>query len=613
MNSLLNFDNVKFNGKLEGMPTLFTNLSSTYVPSKYYEDRFKKGIGVRTMDALYEALCLYKNTVVNQAFVAATPKGYLAEIQTNTMDLCCATLRKKDGSYYVKAASIDENDIMTSVSFDRGTKILILLALIPEILKESEAKSLYDTMSDFLEWDTEADDWLFNNHIIEFAELLNKFSSNVEARLSFAQDNNINIDVSKLSMLKSTDMNVEITEIYCGRPIHFINKANNTVANKPVQKNLNEGFEGSYAYNPDRVFNDSEKDLIAKLPLNYVMPEFVPEICEYFKESSTFQAPMRVAYLIGPAGTGKTEGANAIFAGLGIPGDHYTCNPATEIFDFVGQVFPNCSTDEEVSFESFRKKLGLPSTEDVINDPEDAYEKIYGHKCNTFPDEGKIIVDMMDQVIKYMAQSNGNSKNFTYVESGLIRAARLGYGFEIQEIGCVLRPGVAVGLNALLETGGNAFITLPTGETIKKHPDCTFVFTSNDEYEGCTNLNQSVLDRMSLVYRIDNPSKTAMKDRIMARLRFPDEKILERMIDVIFSLSKASKERGIEDGVCGYRSLENWAMAVMIKSKKDGLITDSVVYQTAIQTVMNKVSQKREYVEELMSSLTYQFAAPNNI
>ena len=99
----------------------------------------------------------------------------------------------------------------------------------------------------------------------------------------------------------------------------------------------------------------------------------------------------------------------------------------------------------------------------------------------------------------------------------------------------------------------------------------------------------------------------------MARLRFPDEKILERMIDVIFDLSKASKERGIEDGVCGYRSLENWAMAVMIKSKRDGLITDSIVYQTAIQTVMNKVSQKREYVEELMSSLTYQFAAPNNI
>ena len=164
----------------------------------------------------------------------------------------------------------------------------------------------------------------------------------------------------------------------------------------------------------------------------------------------------------------------------------------------------------------------------------------------------------------------------------------------------------------MLETGGNAYITLPTGETIKKHPECTIVFTSNDEYEGCCNLNQSVLDRMSLVYRIENPPKEAMKNRIISRLSFPDEKILERMIDVIEDLSRAAKEKGIEDGVCGYRALENWAMAVMIKSMGN-TITDSVCYQTAIQTVMNKVSQKKEYVEELMTCLTYQFAAPNKI
>lgn len=84
----------------------------------------------------------------------------------------------------------------------------------------------------------------------------------------------------------------------------------------------------------------------------------------------------------------------------------------------------------------------------------------------TFPNAGKLILEMVDRVMKHMA-SQGAGKNFTYVESGLIKAARLGYGFEIQEIGTVLRPGVAVGLNALLETGGNAYITLPTGEVIK--------------------------------------------------------------------------------------------------------------------------------------------------
>ena len=54
-------------------------------------------------------------------------------------------------------------------------------------------------------------------------------------------------------------------------------------------------------------------------------------------------------------------------------------------------------------------------------------------------------------------------------------------------------------------------------------------------------------------------------------------------------------------------------MAAMIRSSDSGYISDDIAFQTAIQTVMNKASQKKEYVEELMSCLTYQFAAPNKI
>ena len=217
-------------------------------------------------------------------------------------------------------------------------------------------------------------------------------------------------------------------------------------------------------------------------------------------------------------------------------------------------------------------------------------------------------------VEKVMEAASANQKDFTYVESGLVKAIKNGYGFEIQEIGCVMRPGVAVGLNALLETGENSFLTLPTGEVVRRHPDCTIIFTSNDEYEGTCNLNQSVLDRMSLVYRIENPPKEVMMDRILARTHFPDIPTLQKMVDVIYHLSTAAKEKDITDGVCGYRSLENWCMAAMIQSRLNGgKITDDICYKTAIMTVMNKVSQHVEFVEELMSSLTYYFAAPNNI
>ena len=609
---LLNFDNVNFAGKLAGMNTVFMQGSDKkYEVSKYAKNRFLRGQAMRTMDVLYEVLRAYKGTSTTERFVGKTANGTVSELKVG--DVTQVTiLTQKAGKYSIKGGTIDENGIIQGITIGPGTKAGIMLALMPIILSDAEAKGLYDDMSNYLEWETDAEDWLFNDQISDFARLLNEFSCNVESRLMYPNDCGdaaIQINTDRANMLRQSDLdNTEIIEEYIGQMRKFTNNSKNTT---PEEVPMNTDFAGSYAYNPDRTYMDKEKELIAKLPAKYVMPDFVPEICEFFKESSNFPAPMRVAYLLGPAGTGKTEAANAIAAGLGLPIDHYTCNPATEIFDFIGQVFPNTGSDVK-SYSDVRKELGLPDTDDIINDPKSAYKALYGTEPTGCVDEGKLIVEMMERVMNYMATSD-NGKSFTYVESGLIKAARLGYAFEIQEIGTVLRPGVAVGLNALLETGGNAFITLPTGEVIKKHKDATFIFTSNDEYEGTCNLNQSVLDRMSMVYRIDNPPKQAMKDRIMARLSFPDASVLDRMIDVIYAVSEAAKERGINDGVCGYRSLENWCMATMIKSKKQGFISDALVYQTAIQCVMNKASQKQEYVDELMSSLTTQFAAPNNI
>lgn len=45
--------------------------------------------------------------------------------------------------------------------------------------------------------------------------------------------------------------------------------------------------------------------------------------------------------LRGPAGTGKTEGAKAIAAGLHLPYRCITCSANTEIFDLLGQILPD--------------------------------------------------------------------------------------------------------------------------------------------------------------------------------------------------------------------------------------------------------------------------------
>lgn len=77
-----------------------------------------------------------------------------------------------------------------------------------------------------------------------------------------------------------------------------------------------------------------------------------------------------------------------------------------------------------------------------------------------------------------------------------------------------MQPGVLVGLNSLLEQTGS--ITLPTGEIIKRHPDAVVVVTTNVSYEGCRNMNQSVVDRMSMVEDVELPAPEIMVQRAMS-------------------------------------------------------------------------------------------------
>lgn len=89
---------------------------------------------------------------------------------------------------------------------------------------------------------------------------------------------------------------------------------------------------------------------------------------------------MRNFLLRGPAGTGKTQGAMAIAAGLHLPYMKYTCSASTEVFDFVGMVFPNTDTlgDSEldkqreilmamggINYANVSQLLNLPNLEDT--------------------------------------------------------------------------------------------------------------------------------------------------------------------------------------------------------------------------------------------------------
>lgn len=101
-----------------------------------------------------------------------------------------------------------------------------------------------------------------------------------------------------------------------------------------------EDFIGKYELHA-RSLNELEESLVPKLPEWYIIPQEVVDICKHAQATTRKSMQMRNFLLRGPAGTGKTMGAKAIASGLHLPYMKYTCSAGTEIFDFVGMIFPD--------------------------------------------------------------------------------------------------------------------------------------------------------------------------------------------------------------------------------------------------------------------------------
>ena len=156
-----------------------------------------------------------------------------------------------------------------------------------------------------------------------------------------------------------------------------------------------------------------------------------------------------------------------------------------------------------------------------------------------------------------------------------------------------------VGLNSLLEQSGS--ITLPTGEIIQRHPDTVVVVTTNVTYEGCRGLNQSVVDRMSLVEDIELPSPEVMAQRAIAVTGASDEYQVSQMVQVVNDMADYMRKNGITDGTCGMRSLIDWITSTEITGDP---------YKSALSTIISKATSDEEDRETLKTSILEPIFAP---
>lgn len=267
---------------------------------------------------------------------------------------------------------------------------------------------------------------------------------------------------------------------------------------------------------------------------------------------------MRNFMLRGPAGTGKTEGAKAIAAGLHLPYRCITCSANTEIFDLLGQILPDVD-EKQLSLVG-----ELPSFQDITLDPATAYEKLtgtYDEKVseNTVYEE---LIHHISEAMKQKQTATSSSQQFRYVDTPLVEAIRNGYLVEIQEPTVIANPGVLVGLNSLLDRCNSVF--LPNGEVIHRHPDTTIVVTTNHDYAGCRPMNQSVISRMNMVIDMDEPDEETMVERVLAITGCSDKKSVRTMTQIVRSIAQYCQDNLITDGCCGVRELIAWVQSFMV-------------------------------------------------
>lgn len=378
-------------------------------------------------------------------------------------------------------------------------------------------------------------------------------------------------------------------------------------------------FVGKFALH-SRTFTPMEQALIPELPAWYVIPQEVVDVCKHASVTTGKPTQMRNFLLRGPAGTGKTMGAKAIAAGLGLPYMKYTCSAQTEIYDFIGQIFPdseNASTGDAaldaelkelkamggITYPNVAKIMNLPGLDDMDYDPEGVFKALTGTEKPDVKSQDcmEVVLKMVTEKVKALSKrvepKKDGGQSFSYVETDFIKALEHGYVVEIQEPTTIMQPGVLVGLNSLLEQEGS--ITLPTGKIIKRHPDAVVVVTTNISYEGCRGMNQSIVDRMNLVKDVELPTPEVMVQRAMSVTGSTDEYLVSKMVKVVNNISEYCRKNAITDGTVGMRSLLDWIVSSEITGD---------AYESALSTIISKATAVEDDREALIVILEQEFA-----
>ena len=309
-----------------------------------------------------------------------------------------------------------------------------------------------------------------------------------------------------------------------------------------------EDIKNKFILNPERVLTEEEKGLMYEIPPHIDVSDEVLGDAEMVKTSWSRPEHLRKINILyeGPNGTGKTVNAKVLSRLLGLPYTKITCFSDMQMIDVLGGFLPKVN--------EMKPRMDIPD-EEFEFDPVGTYQIITGKlKEDATPADARAAL-----VDYYKSEEGQTAPEYIFYLSEIAKAFVNGWLVEVQEPTCVRDAAVLMALNAALEPGG--IMNLPH-KTVKRHPECIIVMTTNRSYEGCRPLNQSLRDRFKITRKCELPDEKEVVSRLKKSTGCKDGNFLKVLVQSMMALNKEMEDRGIVAHI-SLRGMEDFVADVM--------------------------------------------------
>jgi MoxR-like ATPase len=402
-----------------------------------------------------------------------------------------------------------------------------------------------------------------------------------------------NKDKSALSAIQKPPQEINISQVETGLLMpskvifgQFVGFKSEKKARKAVNP---EDIKGKFVLNPTREYTDEEKMMIYQLPKHVAISANAMEVAELVKASRADDPHKWILNILfeGPAGTGKTQDAKTLSYLFDIPYTKITCFSDMDSSDVAGAILP--VVEDEVPFEE-------PSKADITFDTAGCYERLTGETLTEEQAAEITPADVYDVIRQkyeefYNSPEGKSSPRYIYYASEIVKAFEFGYLCEIQEPTCIADAAVLMILNSAFEKNG--VINL-SQRTVKRHPECIFVVTTNRDYEGCRPLNEALRDRFDIACKVELPSNDEQVERLMTATDCTNEGFLRIVVESVNDMNAFLRNNGYTK-TASLRGMQNFVNMVMRGFDVRSMFMKTIVYQ--VSTDDGEVAEIENFLE----------------